>query len=151
MSVDDRQGLPWTELIRPWPSLPSVPIVAQNGDSITGMNGLLQSRPNPGWCPKNGTVEHTELHWMEKVGHRGITYNTGNISHLHWNLGEHSATRVWHRLPWCRHLWVFDTDCDSAGGVACHERHILQVRSLDNHNKNRQLRVGFLSCEFPFQ
>jgi len=48
MSVDDRRGLPGTELIRPRPSLPSVPVHDPNVGSVLGTDGELPSRPNPG-------------------------------------------------------------------------------------------------------
>jgi len=48
MSVDDRRGLPGTEVIRPRPSLPSVPVHDPNVGSVPGTDGELPSRPNPG-------------------------------------------------------------------------------------------------------
>jgi len=48
ISVDDRRGPPGTELIRPRPSLPSVPVHYPNVGSVPGTDGELPSRPNPG-------------------------------------------------------------------------------------------------------
>jgi len=56
-----------------------------------------------------------------------------------WILGEHGATTVQHRLPWCWHRWVFDIGCDPAGGGACQEGHNLQVRSSDTRTNNRHV------------
>jgi hypothetical protein len=54
-----------------------------------------------------------------------------------WILGKHGVRRVQHWLPWSFHRWGFHISCDSTGGVACHEGHILQTSSLHTCTKNR--------------
>jgi len=51
-------------------------------------------------------------------------------------LSDHGATRVHHRLPCCWHHWALNIGCDPASGVACQERHNLQVRSLGTNHRH---------------
>lgn len=53
-----------------------------------------------------------------------------------WIVREHGATTVQHHMSWRWHCWVFYMGCNPAGGVACQERHNLQLRSLNTRTEN---------------
>jgi len=58
-SMDVGRWPPGTAPLRPRPSLPSVSVRDPNVGSVPGTDGELPSRPNPGWCRTDGTVDHT--------------------------------------------------------------------------------------------
>jgi len=62
------------------------------------------------------------------------------------NLGQHGGTRVWHRLPWCWHLWAYHIGCYPAAGVASQEGHNLQVLVLDTRTRGRYAARDDMHC-----
>jgi hypothetical protein len=82
-------------------------------------------------------VKHAYMHCMEEVGLREVTHDTGNMS-------KHVASSVNMAQQafgiGCLGVGMAERSsigCDPAGGVACQERHNLQLHSLHPRTKNR--------------